>query len=483
MSDIRLPFGLGENNTLIHIADVESGKKCGCICPSCRVALIAVKGEKRQHHFRHDTDRECKYGLESAIHLAAKQAIMEKKHITLPEHAFSISARDSKGIKHTEQAIVVQGGTVIKFDTVEEEKELHEMKLDILATKSSTPLAIEIFYRHQVDEQKLLKIRSADISALEIDLSDLGAEDVKNWDAFWQSINDPQRIRWLHNSKTSEAHKRAEALLKIKIQEQEQKYAQAEIRQQKLASKDKERLLQALNDLQDIRDNEQHIERIRQEAEKHPAWKHTRQYLRFSWHELPDFINMDVPDGDWIFGCDRRVWQASFYSYFVCKKKGSFSVKMIDSWLQEKVGCKIPACASTVGILGRKYPQLVPDDISVNLPSSWKTLRAYFYRLCELGILEFTGDDWEHQGSAWFKVAAEMPQPKPEPELREKKMSYEAQHISPELLEKLQILRKNLLPSQNPPPAPTPRLVVIAGQPFLVSPPSTGFGRRRRGRL
>lgn len=39
---IKLPFGLNENNLLVHVSNVENGKKCGCICPSCRVALIAV---------------------------------------------------------------------------------------------------------------------------------------------------------------------------------------------------------------------------------------------------------------------------------------------------------------------------------------------------------------------------------------------------------------------------------------------------------
>ena len=83
--EIKLPFGLNENNIIVHIADIESGDKCNLVCPSCKSPLIAVKGNKKQHHFRHKNFRECKGGLESAIHLAAKQMIMEKKQLTLPK--------------------------------------------------------------------------------------------------------------------------------------------------------------------------------------------------------------------------------------------------------------------------------------------------------------------------------------------------------------------------------------------------------------
>jgi hypothetical protein len=39
-----IPFALLlDTKLLIDVADVESGKKCGCICPSCKIPLIAKK--------------------------------------------------------------------------------------------------------------------------------------------------------------------------------------------------------------------------------------------------------------------------------------------------------------------------------------------------------------------------------------------------------------------------------------------------------
>jgi hypothetical protein len=406
MSEIKLPFGLNENNTLVHITDVENGKKCGCICPCCRVPLIAAnKGKVRQHHFKHDFGAECGGGLESAIHLAAKQIIMEKRQIALPVYIASLSGTDSKGIKYIEQETVVKGGTIAHFNSVEEEIELHEMKADILARAGNSPLIIEIFYRHKVEDQKRYKMVNANLSAIEIDLSNITAEDVRDWDTFWSSINEPKRIKWLHNAKAQQiVSKILEDRLEKTLKEQERIYKAEEIKIQKQEQREKERLFRALNELQTLCGDRKYVERLSLEAETHPVWKRTRQYLPFSWHELPDFLSLDVPDGDWIFGCDRRIWQTAFYSYFICKNKKPFNVRAIDGWLQNTVGCKVPFCAETVGILGRKYPQLVPANISGNLPSSWRTLRTYFKHLCDLGMLEFSGDDWKFPGSCWYKV-------------------------------------------------------------------------------
>ena len=401
---IKLPFGLNEKNILAHIADVESGKKCGCVCPSCRSPLIAAKGSKKQHHFKHAIINECESGLESAIHLAAKQIIMERKQVTLPECISIASTKDSRGIEHTEQETVVRNGKIVNFNSVREETELHGMKADILAVAGNKPLIIEIFYRHKVEDQKLMKIAKANISAIEINLSDLTSEDVRDWETFWSCINDPQRVLWLYNAKAHHSvYQKLENRLIVKIRALEKQYEQEEIKIQKQVQKQKEQLLQALNDLKALCSKE-YIAQLNQKAETHPVWKYHSQYLPFSWHELPVFLNVDVPNGEWIFGCDRRIWQIAFYSYFIRRNGKPFSVRAVDNWLQTTGGCKIPSSAKTVAIYGRWYPQLVQAGISGKPPSSWETLGAYFTYLCELGVLEFSGPDRGFPGSFWFRV-------------------------------------------------------------------------------
>jgi hypothetical protein len=69
--------------------------------------------------------------------------------------------------------------------------QLHVMRADILAKEGDSQLIIEIFYRHKVEDKKCEKIIEANISAIEIDLSDWRQKDIKDWDAFWFYINDP----------------------------------------------------------------------------------------------------------------------------------------------------------------------------------------------------------------------------------------------------------------------------------------------------
>lgn len=51
-----IPFALSLNtNLLVDVDDVQSGKKCGCICPSCNIPFIARKGDVNEWHFAHDS--------------------------------------------------------------------------------------------------------------------------------------------------------------------------------------------------------------------------------------------------------------------------------------------------------------------------------------------------------------------------------------------------------------------------------------------
>lgn len=409
MSNIKLPFGLNANNVLVHISDVERGKACGCICPSCQSPLIAAKGNKRQHHFKHDADCDCESGLESAIHLAAKQIIMERKQITLSEYTPIVLEHDSRQKEYIlEDKAVVQNNTVIVFDAVQEEADIHGFKADLLATKGHKQLVIEIFYRHKVEDEKLDKIAKANISAIEIDLSDLTPEDVKDWETFWLFISDPERVQWLYNAKGHSIEQKLKEKLSKKIHAQEKKYKNAEVEKKRREKIEKLRLVKALEELELLRDGK-HIAQLSKEAQSHPAWMHTSQYLPFSWQELPEYLNVDIPDGDWIFGCDQRVWQTSFYSYFICKNGKAFTTRAVDKWMQETVGCLTPEAAKIAGIFGRKYVRHIPDSFQGSLPSSWQVLRTYFNHLEKLGMLEYTGPDWKYPGSVWFQVISKTP--------------------------------------------------------------------------
>lgn len=68
---------------MVSPGEVESGLACACICLGCRAPLIAKKGTKFVWHFAHE-GAACDSGLETAIHLMAKQILADEKTVTLP---------------------------------------------------------------------------------------------------------------------------------------------------------------------------------------------------------------------------------------------------------------------------------------------------------------------------------------------------------------------------------------------------------------
>lgn len=166
--------------------------------------------------------------------------------------------------------------------------------------------------------------------------------------------------------------------------------------------------MNALDQLK-ILSSEESISRFKQEAEKHPYWKNNARYLPFTLNKLPHFINVHVPDGDWIFGCDRRIWQAAFYKTFIIwNKSNSISVDYVDEWLQ-KVGCTVPKSVKIVGMYSKRYSYLISPEVYNNRPSTWKTLFRYFKHLEDLGMIEFSRDFLTDQRNKWFKVISKIP--------------------------------------------------------------------------
>ncbi|MCL9685721.1 competence protein CoiA family protein [Legionella maioricensis] len=398
---IKLPFGLNENNIIVHITNVEGGEECNCICLDCKMPLIAVKGRIKQHHFRHKNINECKGGLESSIHLAAKQMIMEKKKITLPTYVCTAFASDSRGLKHTEDEIFLRNSKIIYFDSVEKEKKLHGMKADLVAHKEGIPLIIEIFYSHKVDDQKIAKIKNANISAIEINLSELKQKDVKNPEAFWCYINNSNHVQWLYNAKANERlYPKLVTRLSVKIQGREKKYYEHK-EQAKLE------LAQALKIFKMLR-NKRYIPLSSKRLKLNPVWEmYGENYYTFN--ELPHFLNLYVPDGDWIFCCDRRIWQAIIYDSFICNnyREPFFFIWEVVS--QITVQCGEHRCVKRIRELSQYYPDLVPPEFLDYMPSYSITLQAYFNHLCELGMLEFTVDDRQHVQNMRYKIISITP--------------------------------------------------------------------------
>lgn len=153
-----------KDGIIFKIEDVESGLKCGCVCPACGEPLVAKKGKRMMHHFAHHAGHNCEYGYESSLHLAAKDILANARRMTLP--AVYVSFPDS----YKKDELVCKPKE-IQIDKVELERRFGDVIPDVVVYAGGKQFFVEIYVTHCIDDEKLAKLKKADISTIEIDLS------------------------------------------------------------------------------------------------------------------------------------------------------------------------------------------------------------------------------------------------------------------------------------------------------------------------
>ncbi len=177
-SHLHLRYALqkGTESYLRFVDDVPRGQKCNCVCPYCKVDLMAKKGQIKEHHFAHKNNKNCTGARMTALHIMAQNVLAETKQVMLPEY-------NGNYYKHCAE--------LKTFERVEKEQicrnEDSMRRPDCIGyndTKGGN-IWIEIYCRHKIDETKKAEIRAQQQYCIEIDFSDLlktnySEEDVKN---------------------------------------------------------------------------------------------------------------------------------------------------------------------------------------------------------------------------------------------------------------------------------------------------------------
>ena len=153
-----------KDGKVVHISEVESGLRCGCVCPSCGEKLVAKKGSQMAHHFAHYSGHTCEFGLETSLHFAAKEIISRSKKFVVPAVylSFPNSCKEKQLLFPAREIFV---------DKVKLEQSYGNIVPDIVLVSNGRELFVEIFVTHKIDEVKLEKLKQANISTIEIDLS------------------------------------------------------------------------------------------------------------------------------------------------------------------------------------------------------------------------------------------------------------------------------------------------------------------------
>ncbi|MBP7483518.1 MAG: hypothetical protein KA788_13360 [Lacunisphaera sp.] len=221
-TEAGIPFGLLDGRPK-DIADVKSGKKCGCVCPACKSDLIAKKGDILRHHFAHATGASCSTGLQTSIHIAAKDMVRTIRHIRTPPNGNLSELRyRSDWVKHSGRPPHTQSW-LFPSESIELSNVQPEQRILIPGTDrwiipdltcNNGELLIEFLVSHEVDNLKTRLIEQLQHQCIEIDLrpfihdwlqgdrrSELGSASAQLRELL---LNSDQDRRWVCDSRVAE---------------------------------------------------------------------------------------------------------------------------------------------------------------------------------------------------------------------------------------------------------------------------------------
>ncbi len=351
LSNVQLQFGLREDKIVAvgELSPNERGLKCGCVCPVCGGRVVARLGEKKQPHFAHyqATDCDIASAQQTALHLLAKELIAEAKGMYFPAAvvrcgeafpsenagAWQIMQRLPKTVEYRPAAFYHCSNVIL-------EKKLSDIIPDIILEQGEQRVLVEIAVTHFIDEEKQKKIEKIGLPVLEVDLSDLRAEQLNRAELRDRLLSTPEGKNWMFLPASqarqvafdqySELYRKAKRDIKTEAEQQLQK---AKRREEKRATAQQkyDQLLQP----------SRYREMLEQRRNDEETLRTIRQFRFFrdqACSTVPFFL--DIPTtGDLVFDCDRRVWQAAVFDQFIYNRHMEESkpitiyIKMITSWV------------------------------------------------------------------------------------------------------------------------------------------------------
>ena len=349
----------------------DKGLKCRCTCPKCGDLLEArlnFKDPSRVRYFAHYNPVECDIvrANQTAIHLMAKDIITREKKVMFP--AVKVSLQDTQAyanmrsvireiasatalddLKKLEESgpILNIPASVIEFDKVIPEKPIADIIPDIVASKNGQDCLIEIAVTHFVDEEKTQKIRELGISTLEIDLSSLVEKALDTKGLADIIVNNPKYKKWIYNSivarETNKIEETARAICQPYIDHYQEQHRiaqeKAEIANRKAAeiALRVERAPQLLRDAFLPENYQNLLKTDRNDQQFHEFYKTLT--MSKTCPQAPFFVDIPI-SGEFIFNCDRRIWQSSIFDKFVFNRKlpttdkDNITCKKIESWIK-----------------------------------------------------------------------------------------------------------------------------------------------------
>lgn len=212
-----IPFGWHlQCQRMVKADQVVKGRACKCVCVACGVSLIARQGAIRTWHFAHGADANCQHATEAAIHRMAKQLIVERGSIFVPQRELSRVIHGERQVWEETLTLVVQSAGLQTIAGCELEKTVglstsdgEFRRPDVIGLLEGHQLAIEILNTHAVDQEKLLWLKERMCSVLEIDVGDIALLPPDQLQAALEArlFQNAEYSAWLTHANDEEAEK------------------------------------------------------------------------------------------------------------------------------------------------------------------------------------------------------------------------------------------------------------------------------------
>ena len=232
IDNILIPFGLRKlDEKFCDIADVPRGKKCGCICPSCKAPLIARQGKVNHWHFAHasrqvfqETRSNCEFSFFVAVRMMARQTIGEQIEITLPAYRGEVSEYVANYGQRLNEQFIVAKQQKITITNMEVERSFLGIPVDVYGLVGDFNFIIYFTHRGRDIPQALRNPPDTKCGIIGVSLDRLyslyfvdGEKSMKSYLKALNDflVNDISSKQWIFHPK----FKRLEELAKLKLAE------------------------------------------------------------------------------------------------------------------------------------------------------------------------------------------------------------------------------------------------------------------------
>lgn len=354
-SALQVPFGL-KDGRLFEPTQVDNGLRCGCVCPGCGAVLIAKHSPagKVTPHFAHASDAACSTGLETALHLAAKQLIADSHSLYFPELVAHVESLGKFGNMLHRSELVRPGG-LAQLQAVRLEEKVGAIRPDLVVETFDQVVHVEIANTHFIDQEKLARIKLQGVATLEVDVSDITN---LNFETLGKRLFEPAELsKWAYHPEKAARELALQSLLEADLEADLQRWTQAQFEARQAAARHNARAVQYEQDRLEA-ERVLALQRAADIARAHAVPPEQRladalTALRVARTDIGQFLPSSVRCSSSI-QARPLVWQASVFAALIqpALKEGNTTIssEQVLTWLSERFKVDMSTSSSAVAV-------------------------------------------------------------------------------------------------------------------------------------